>query len=262
MVFAVIVQARMGSSRFPGKVLEPLGDRSALAVCLDRCARIKGVDVVVCTTPYGAENDPIAEEAARFEYTVIRGPEDDVLGRYALAAAAVEADLVMRVTSDCPLIDPGVCGEVVELFQRTRSDYACNNMPPKFPHGMDCEVFAAERLYEADWLARTAYDREHVTPYLRREAGYRRAALTGPGRGLERLRWTLDFPEDLTFLQGVAEALDHRIYDATWLDIVELCLRRPDLVVLNENRIDDDRLSASTSRADIVTPPAPVERVA
>lgn len=244
MTLAVIVQARMGSSRLPGKVLQPLGRRTALAVCLDRCARIPGVDVVVCAVPQSSRDDPVAEEAARHGHAVARGPEDDVLARYALAAKAVEADIVMRVTSDCPVIDPDVCAAVIDLHARTGADYACNNIPPRFPHGLDCEVFAANRLYEADWLARDAHDREHVTPWLRRETGYARAALTGPGAGMERLRWTLDHPEDLDFFQGLAATLGDNIDTAGWAEIAAVCLRRPDLVARNAGQVDESRFTA------------------
>ena len=190
MTFAVIVQARMASSRLPGKVLQFLGREPLLVRCLDRCAAIPGVDEVVCAVPRSISDDPVAEVARRAGYRVTRGAEHDVLERYAAAAREVGADTVMRVTSDCPFIDPAVCGRVRDLYVAAEADYACNNMPAKFPHGLDCDMFAAERLYDAEWLARTVHEREHVTPWLRSREDLVKVCLAGPGAGLERLRWT------------------------------------------------------------------------
>ncbi len=244
MVFAVIVQARMGSTRLPGKVLQPLGARSALLRCLDRCAAIPGVDAVVCAVPQGAQDEPVAQEAAAAGYVVARGPEQDVLARYAEAARQVRAGLVMRVTSDCPFIDPAVCGAVRDDLLETGADYACNNMPPLFPHGLDCDVFPAARLYEAEHAATNAYDREHVTPWLRRADGLRRVTLNGPGQGVERLRWTLDHREDLAFCQGVFEACGEAAAAMPWTELAALCAQRPDLTALNTLHIDEARLQA------------------
>lgn len=263
MTFAVIVQARMTSTRLSGKVLKPIGDQSALALCLHRCARIPGVDHVVAAIPYEGEHDPLAQEVVGLGYTVVRGPQDDVLARYCMAAKAVQADVVMRVTSDCPFMDPDVCGKVVDLYHRTGVDYACNNMPARFPHGLDCDVFSVQRLFEAEWLASTAHDREHVTPWIRREEGYTRAALTGPAGGLERLRWTLDHPEDLDFFQAFADAFGPGLVEASWVELAQLCLRRPDLVARNAQWIDQSRLGVEPDDEDLVsTAPIPFQRAA
>jgi len=256
MTFAVIVQARMGSSRLPGKVLQFLGRETALVRCLDRCAEIPGVDEVVCAVAGNVCDDPVAEIAWRAGYRVSRGPECDVLGRYAKAAREVNADIVMRVTSDCPFIDPRVCGRVRDLLIAADADYACNNMPAKFPHGLDCEAFSAERLYDAEWLAGAPSEREHVTTWLRQRDDLVTACLAGPGTGVEQFRWTLDYPEDLLFFRAVYEALGERAATASWVEIAALCLRRPDIVALNANRRESNRL-ASTVRAEMLTTPMP-----
>ncbi|MGF1462262.1 MAG: cytidylyltransferase domain-containing protein, partial [Maricaulaceae bacterium] len=242
MTVAAIVQARWGSSRLPGKTLERIGSKTALAWCLDRCAAIPGVDVVVCAVPDTAINDPVAEEAARGGHQVTRGSEDDVLARYVAAARQVEAQTVMRITSDCPFIDPAIAGRVLALSAEAGVDYACNNMPPAFPHGLDCDAFDAELLYEADALAWDRYDREHVTPYIRRHAHITRASLTGPGGVFADLRWTLDYEEDLAFFRAVADALGPKAETATAAEIAALCLRRPDLVAIKAERANPDRM--------------------
>jgi spore coat polysaccharide biosynthesis protein SpsF len=242
MTLAIIVQARFGSTRLPGKILNPLGSKSALVRVLDRCARIPGADHVICAIPDTEADNAIALEAARAGYAVTRGSESDVLSRYAGAARECGADYIMRVTSDCPFIDPQICGRLVDLLHATHADYASNNMPALFPHGLECEVFPSVLLYRADRLASDAGDREHVTPWLRQNPHLHRACLVGPGQGLERLRWTLDYAEDLQFFQAVYDELGEAAATASAADLAALCLRRPDLVAINAARIDQARL--------------------
>ncbi len=128
MTTAIIVQARFGSTRLPGKIVRPLGARTPLAYVLQRCARIPGADVVVCAVPRGAGDDGVAELARAYGAEVFRGSEIDVLDRYRGAARAVGATTVMRVTSDCPLIDPAICGEVLAVLAASGADYACNSL--------------------------------------------------------------------------------------------------------------------------------------
>lgn len=252
----VIVQARWGSSRLPGKVLEAIGPKPALLWCLDRCAQIPGIDQVVCAVPESPADDPVAELAEAAGYCVTRGSETDVLARYAHAAREVSADIVMRVTSDCPLIDPQIAGEVLRLLTESagRIDYAANNMPPKFPHGLDCEAFDAGLLYAAESQARDDYEREHVTPWIRQHPGVCQANLRGPGNGLERLRWTLDYPQDLDFFRALAEAAGGAACNWSAAQFAALCLRRPDLCEINSTRIDETRL-CNADKADLQTAP-------
>jgi spore coat polysaccharide biosynthesis protein SpsF (cytidylyltransferase family) len=250
MTKAVIVQARMGSSRLPGKVLKRLGRKPALAVVLERCARIPGIDVVVCAIPDEPASDPVAVAAQSCGAVLFRGSEHDVLARYAGAARAVGATTVMRVTSDCPLIDPGLCGAVLALLDRTGADYACNNMPPLWPHGLDCEAFPAEHLYRAARETVLPGDREHVTPWLRRHAGLRKINLDGPDGGLERHRWTLDYAEDYAFFRALWKAMGERAGQAALPDILAFLADHPEIAAINRNRIDEPRLADRTHRAD------------
>lgn len=254
MTTAVIVQARWGSTRLPGKVLQPLGGATALKRVLDRCARVPGADVVVCAVPDTDDSDPVAREAAKAGAAVVRGSEKDVLARYAKAATHVGADTVMRVTSDCPFIDPALCGRVLTLFEETGADYASNTMPASWPHGLDCEVFPARLLHWADRLAALPAEREHVTPWLREHEGFMRAALVGPGGDIARMRWTLDYAEDYAFMCAVYHALGDRAAAASAAEIAALVMRRPDIPALNAARHDETRL-VRRRRADVETPP-------
>lgn len=261
MTLAVIVQARWGSTRFPGKILHDLGGAPVLKRCLDRCAAIPGADTVVCAIPDTDENTPIADAVTSWGYTAVRGSETDVLSRYAKAAKAVDTDYVMRVTSDCPMIDPDVSGKVVELLKTSGADYACNNMPAKFPHGLDCDVFAASQLYDADNEADAQYDREHVTPWIRSRDGVKRASLQGPGFPFSTMRWTLDHPEDLDFMRALYNAMGETAPMASAAEYARVCLMRPDITALNSRLADTQRLALS-ERADMETPPVSLDLAA
>jgi spore coat polysaccharide biosynthesis protein SpsF (cytidylyltransferase family) len=236
MVAAVIVQARMASTRLPGKVLKPLRDGTVLREVLRRCRAIPGVDIVCCAVPESAANDPVAREAESCGAAVHRGHDTDVLDRYAGAARVLAADTVMRVTSDCPLIDPGLCGEVLAALRSAGADYACNNMPPSFPHGLDCEAFTAAALERASQSARLPEEREHVTPWLRTRSDIRRTVVTGPGGDLARQRWTLDYPEDYAFLVALFDLLPPEPAIPDWRFVADLVSTRPDLERINRER--------------------------
>jgi glutamate-1-semialdehyde 2,1-aminomutase/spore coat polysaccharide biosynthesis protein SpsF len=234
---AAIVQARIGSSRLPGKVLMPLGDRTALEQVLGRCKLIPGTDVVVCAIPEGPANEVLEAFATRAGAIVVRGSETDVLGRYLRAAKSVGADVIVRVTSDCPLIDPVVCGEVLQLRTASGAAYASNNMPPSFPHGLDCEAFTLAALAEADRVAHSLEDREHVSEWMRSTVEVRRAALQGPGGAWVGQRWTLDYPEDYAFLERVFAMLPSLPTVLPWRKMAAIVERSPDLIAINAHRM-------------------------
>lgn len=232
---AAIVQARWGSTRLPGKVLEAIGTRTVLAHVLDRARRTPCVDVVVCAVPQGVESDPVAEEALRCGVVVFRGSETDVLERYLGAARQVGADIVLRVTSDCPLIDQEVCGAVLSLRAESSSEYAANNMPASFPHGLDCEAFTVAALAEAARTTAEPPDREHVTPWLRRAAHFKRVNLSAGEASFVDQRWTLDFPEDLSFLRTVHDECPE-LFAGPWRQLAEKLRDSPWLTAINGMR--------------------------
>jgi spore coat polysaccharide biosynthesis protein SpsF len=200
---AIIVQARVGSTRLPGKVLEELAGKTVLRHVLERCRAVEGVDVVCCAVPEGAADEAVAAEAARSQVVVVRGPEDDVLARYLLAATDCRADAIVRITSDCPLLDPRLVAKVLALVTEKGADYASNTLPRGFPHGLDCEAFTFHWLQRAAREARLPSEREHVTPYLRNHPEVRRECLGGPGGSAVLHRWTLDDESDLRFLRAL-----------------------------------------------------------
>lgn len=232
MTVAIIVQARMGSTRLPGKVMQQMAGVTVLEHVLRRCAAIPGADVVVCAMPDEQASETLAGVARQAGAETFLGSERDVLARYAGAARSVGADTIIRVTSDCPLIDPAICGQVLELLADAGADYAANNMPPSFPHGLDCEAMTWPALQLAQEQASDAYDREHVTPWLRRTPQIRRANLTSRDPGRVDNRWTLDYLEDLSFFRAVFAALPAG-GQAGMQQVFDLIDQRPDLSAIN-----------------------------
>jgi len=236
----VIVQARVGSSRLAGKILMPLGRGTPLASVLNRCARIPRIDAVVCAVPDNASSEPIAAVARDCGAVLFRGSEHDVLDRHHQAAREAGASVVMRVTSDCPLVDPALCGEVLAALEATGADYVCNNMPPLWPHGLDCDAFPVEHLARAAREATSPHDREHVTPWLRRNL--RTVAIDGPGGGLERHRWTLDYPEDYELFRALWDVLGERAGEASAGECLAALDAHPEIAAINRAFIDQQRL--------------------
>ncbi|TVQ98354.1 MAG: acylneuraminate cytidylyltransferase [Deltaproteobacteria bacterium] len=202
-----IIQARMGSSRLPGKVLMDLHGWPMIAHVVDRASRIRGVDQVVLATSSLPGDDPLATWAESWPgLRCIRGPEDDVLERYRMAAAATGADIIMRVTGDCPVLDPDVSTAVLELFlQEPRVDYVSNTLERTFPRGLDTEVFSREAMETAAREATGASDREHVTPFLWRQPERFRMRQYVDTADHSTERWTVDTREDFALLQALLE---------------------------------------------------------
>ncbi len=203
-----IIQARMGSSRLPGKSLMDLAGMPLLGRVIAQVAGAKLLTDIVIATSNDATDDAIAEFANEHGYNVVRGSENDVLSRYQLAAASASADIVVRITGDCPLHSPDTIDEVIRAFLEARVDYACNTNPYTRPDGQDVEVFTREILDLAAANATFAPDREHVTPWMKRckdasILNFRHANSHHPD-----LRWSVDHPDDLEFARTVWAYLD------------------------------------------------------
>lgn len=201
MNIIVITQARMTSSRLPGKVMMPLGDKTVLGQVLTRCKQIEGITGVCCAIPVGEEHDQLVGESEKYGCIVFRGSEKNVLERYYYAAKHVKADIIMRITSDCPLINPSVCSQVLALHLKSDAEYTCNNMPSSWPHGYDCEVFGIEQLEMTFNNASLPEDFEHVTTWMRRNLEV--INLTNPDGNQYHKRLTLDTPEDYTIIRKI-----------------------------------------------------------
>jgi spore coat polysaccharide biosynthesis protein SpsF len=231
-----LVQARMGSTRLPGKVMEDLGGRPLLALVLERTAAAPGLAAIAVAAPDLPGDDVIADFCAQEGVECVRGSETDVLDRYHHAAAALEADLILRITADCPLIDPEVIGRLL-LFRREReydiAGVATGALPPsvgkRFPDGLDCEVFTREALDRAWRESSEPYDREHVSPYMGRDPQVRLGVLQAEeDYGTER--WTVDHPSDLELVRAIVARTGRR---AGYREILQVLDGEPELRQIN-----------------------------
>jgi spore coat polysaccharide biosynthesis protein SpsF len=232
-----IIQARTASTRLPRKILEKVGGRLVLERVLERAKAIPGVDVVCCATTIEPADGEIAVLAESLGAYVFRGSESDVLDRYYRAALELEAETVLRVTSDCPLIDPAICGEVLAPVLAGEADFAVNNMPPSWPHGLDCEAFTFSLLERAAREATDPLEREHVGLFMRRAMDIIKVNIPAPCTGMEKHRWTLDTKEDLAFMKMIFERLEEG--EAQWSYDVPLALVEadPTLAAINAGQI-------------------------
>ncbi|HEY2900970.1 MAG TPA: aminotransferase class III-fold pyridoxal phosphate-dependent enzyme [Polyangia bacterium] len=229
-----IIQARLGSSRLPGKVLLPIGSSTMLERVVQRVRRARQVDEVVVATTTASKDDQLASFCRAHGIAVFRGSEDDVLDRYHRAALAAEAQVIVRVTSDCPLIDPEVIDRVITLYGQGGVDYVANNFRYTYPQGLDTEVFSLAVLTRAWREAQQPAEREHVTPYLRSRTRFRLGEVVNDEDLSQRnLRWTVDEPADLAFMQAVYARLDGEGGRFGMADVLALLQREPGLASLN-----------------------------
>ena len=202
-----IIQARMSSTRLPGKVLLPLAGKPVLFHDVERARNAKALDVVIVATSTESEDDAIADFCAQYGYRCFRGSRDDVLARYAGAAAEAHLDTIVRITSDCPLIDPAIIDETIAAYHDASCDYLSNIGPGErtFPRGLDCEVFSRAALDRANAEAKELTEREHVTPYIRenKNATFTLGTqVTAQGIYMRpQYRLTLDYAEDYQLLE-------------------------------------------------------------
>ena len=247
-----ISQARMTSSRLPGKVMLPVRGQPLLAWHLGRLRQARLLDVVAVATVDKPESTPILELCHALGVPVTLGPEDNVLARYHLCAAEHRAEVVVRVTSDCPLIDPALVDRAIERFLADGVDYLALDTTV-FPRGLDVEVFSRAGLDEAFAQATTQPEREHVTPYFYHRPERFRLARLGGGRG-SQFRLCVDQNEDLELVRRIADELTttpgFNWRNCSWETVVTLLELRPDLACLNvEVQQKSDHL---TSLADTI----------
>jgi spore coat polysaccharide biosynthesis protein SpsF (cytidylyltransferase family) len=202
-----IIQARTSSSRLPGKVLEPIHGIPMIVFMLQRVARARQLDYLTLATSMDASDDVLAEQVEQFGFPCYRGDLMDVLDRFNGAARSCAADIVVRLTGDCPLMDPDIVDRCVLTLIEGKYDYVSNVDPPTFPNGLDVEAFTCAALAKAHSDANLATDREHVTPYIRRNKTFFRQANVRSCVDLSELRWTVDHADDLRFIRALTGSI-------------------------------------------------------
>ena len=205
-----------------------------LARVANRVGRARSIDEVWIATTDGVSDEPIVEECRRWQVPVFRGDEHDVLDRYRGAARAAQADIVVRITSDCPLIEPEVTDRTVRAFLAEGPEYASNTLVRTYPRGLDTEVMTMQTLERAWREADQAYQREHVTPYIyEHPERFKLLSVTSDG-DFSQHRWTVDNLEDLEFVRAVYQRLEKQP-EFDWQDVLALLEREPDLIEINRS---------------------------
>ncbi len=231
MILAIL-QARMTSTRLPGKVMRPLLGIPMIERQVERIRRSKHLDQLVLATSNDITDDVLAEHSAGIQVACSRGSLNDVLDRFYQTAVPYTPEHVVRLTGDCPLIDPTVIDAVVEMHLAGSFDYTSNRSPPTFPDGLDTEIFTLKSLKCAWQNAQTTYQREHVTPFIY-EGGLFRSANFRNDVDLSELRWTVDEEPDFRFVERVFEELYNQRPDFDMHDVVDLLNRQPEISQIN-----------------------------
>jgi glutamate-1-semialdehyde 2,1-aminomutase len=233
MKIAALVQARLGSTRLPNKVMREINGVPMIDLLLGRLNESAEIDqIIVVTTTNECDND-LFNHVKSLGFSCERGSERDVLSRYIDAAKKHKVDIIIRITGDCPLVDPSLVDAAVRRFKVGDLDYLCNNYPPSYPDGLDIEICTYEALFQASQNATEEFDREHVTPYLRSSGKFRLETLKNL-EDLSALRWTVDEPSDFKVVEGIFSYFSPRI-NFKWQEVLALCLQKPELFSANQN---------------------------
>jgi spore coat polysaccharide biosynthesis protein SpsF len=233
-MIAAIIQARMGSTRLPGKVMMPLAEQPMIGHTLKRVQSAQAIDAVILATTTHSDDNPLADYAESLGVQVFRGDEQDVLDRYYQAAKHFSADVIVRITGDCPVIDAAVIDQTVRYFLADAVDYASNFVQRHFPDGLDTEVFSFDALEHAWNEAKLPSEREHVTPYIWKNPDkFRLSGYTHP-EDLSHYRWTVDEPADFDFMTAVFAELYAENPFFNMRAMLDLLKRRPELMQINQ----------------------------
>ncbi|MFV1966044.1 MAG: cytidylyltransferase domain-containing protein [Pirellulaceae bacterium] len=235
MKACAIIQARTGSTRLPGKVLMDLAGKPVLQRVIERVSQFRRVDDMIVATSVAPSDDAIESLCDTLNLGVYRGDEFDVLGRFCQAARQADADLCVRITADCPLIDPGISDHIIHQFLESDPpvDYASNKIPQSYPRGLDTEVFTREALEKAARNASHAYERTHVTAHMYQHPESFRLLSVVSDTERASWRWTLDTKDDLAFVRAVYAKLAETCF--SWLDVIELLRQSPRIRALNSH---------------------------
>jgi len=232
---AAIIQARMGSTRLPGKVLKKVLGKTLLEYQIERVKRAKTIDEIIIATTTKESDDPIVQLCQQLSIPYYRGSEEDVLSRYYEAATKFNVDVVVRLTSDCPIIDPNVIDKVVEhyLENKDRYDYVSNTLTRTYPRGLDTEVMSYEVLKRAHEEAKELVYREHVTAYIYHHPDQFRLCNVSNEKDESKHRWTVDTEEDFLLIKNILETLYPINPLFTLEDVIQILRDKPKWIEIN-----------------------------
>lgn len=244
MKILAIVQARTRSTRFPNKVLEKIEGKPLIELLFSRLARSKMLNEIILATSNLASDNLLADFVKNLGFGIYRGSENDVLDRYYQAAKYKKADVIVRITGDCPLVDSNIVDQVINKFFRDQVDYCSNITPPMYPDGLDVEVFNFQTLKKSyNWAQEECY-REHVTPFIRESNEFKKSSL-GYHTDLSFLRWTVDELADLEVVKKIFKHFNPNIY-FSWLEVLDLYNKHSEIFSINRHLIRNEGMNMST----------------
>jgi len=246
-VIGCIVQARMGSTRLPGKVMELLDDENpSLFYTINQLKRASKLDKIIIATTQLSEDNIIEKISINNEIECFRGESNNVLDRFYKCAKKFRLDVIVRITADCPLIDPNIVDSVIKIFNSGKYDYVHNIFPRTFPDGLDTEVFTFNALENAWKNAILPSEKEHVTPYFRNHKEKFRIKNIINKKNLSSHRWTLDYKEDLDLIKKIIQKIKHR--PILMNDILSLLNNEPELIEINKKYLPNDGFQRSLEK--------------
>ena len=230
-----IVQARMSSTRLPGKILMNIEGKPVIWHIIERLKNAKNIDEIVLATTFEKADDPVEKFAKKNKISYFRGSETDVLDRFYKAAIKYKATIVVRITGDCPLTDPEVTDSIIETFMKEDYDYVSNTLEPTYPDGLDVEVFSFKALEKAWKEAKLQSEREHVTPYVWKNKKKFNVFCIKTNSDLSYLRLTLDNKEDFELISAIYSELYSKKKLFLLKDILALFKEKPELTEINSH---------------------------
>ena len=230
---AIIIQARMGSTRLPGKIMKKILNKPMIEYLIERASKSKMIDDIIVATSDTKENKELIDflKAKSVKYFI--GDENDVLSRYYYTAKKFNIDNIIRVTADCPLIDATIIDDTVKKYYKDKVDYASNIFPRSFPKGLDTEIFSFNSIEKAFNEANSLYDSEHVTPYIR-ESGKFDISNISYEKDYSYLRLTVDWEEDFKLISKIFNQFKPNIF-FNWLDVVDELFKKSELIQINNH---------------------------
>ncbi len=238
MKILAIIQARMGSTRLPGKVMMPINGKTIIELIIARLSRSACIDQIIVATSFDKINEPLVKHVQELGYCCEQGSEENVLERYYDSALKHSADIIVRITGDCPFVDAELVDTVISKFKASNVDYITNGSPPSYPDGLDIEVFSISALEKCFKEALSLYDQEHVTPYIRESKEFKTETFSNSS-DLSDLRWTLDESDDFEVIENVYNYFNPDIY-FSWKKILDLQYLNPSLFSKNVNIIRNE----------------------
>lgn len=242
MKTVAVLQARTSSRRLPGKVLKPIMGKPMLAYQIDRILRCAKLDALVVATSTDPSDDAIADLCQDLNVACYRGSLPDVMERVWLAAKSAQATTVVRLTGDCPLLDPGLIDQTIALHQQQQNDYTCNCDPATYPDGLDTEVCSMAALTKAQQLCTDLAVREHATWFLRLHPELFKLGVLTHTEDLSAERWTVDEPEDFELVSRIFTRLYPINPAFSWEDVLALLQQHPEWRLVNQQHLRNSQL--------------------